>query len=93
MKDDPFPLTLNLPATFASDHCERDLPCGIVLREGNRFWKVKVNRSELDEWESDADFYADRIGFDPDFDHNITRSARSTLERIKKVKEVYGLTQ
>jgi hypothetical protein len=54
--------TLTLPRTFWSDHSWRtqdDYPVGTVVKEATRTVTVTFTQLELDNLQSDADYYAD----------------------------------
>jgi len=83
-----------IPACFASDHSERDLPCGELLEEHKRKgWLFRCTPGELAEWKSDATYYSDIAQ-----EHQMGReyfglqcSARATVKRVSAVMEENGV--
>ena len=80
--------TVEIPATFASDHYDRELPCGLFVSQSARTWTFKCTLVELKEWLSDARFYSDpaivssmRSSCGPGI-VGLQSSARATVERI-----------
>ena len=55
-------IIIDIPATFASDHYDRDLPSGTIVRQGDRVWRFRCTVEELNEWLSDAEYYSDCAG-------------------------------
>jgi hypothetical protein len=54
--------TLTVPRTFWDDHSWRtqdDYPVGTVIKETTRTVTVTFTKAEFDNFESDADYYAD----------------------------------
>jgi len=73
-----------LPLTFFEDHEGRDLPSGTVIKRAARKVLVQCSDDELSEIESDAKYYADLCGPDGEGLEGIRRSAKATVEAIKK---------
>jgi hypothetical protein len=94
---DPKTYEVWIPACFASDHSERDLPCGEWLEEHKRKgWLFECTHAELAEWKSDADFYSDCAGFGWNFGEGgmalgLQSSARATVKRVSAVMEANGV--
>jgi hypothetical protein len=83
-----------IPACFAEDHSDRDLPCGEFLeahkRKGRRY---RCTPGELAEWKSDATYYSDCAGFGWDIEGalGMQSSARATVKRVSAVMEENGV--
>lgn len=73
-----------LPPRFYQDHEDRDLPSGTVLRRTARKVLVRCSDEELAEIEDDAKYYADANGPDGEGLEGLKRSAKATIEAIKK---------
>jgi hypothetical protein len=84
-----------IPACFALDHSERDLPCGELLEEHKRKgWLFRCTPGELAEWKSDATYYSDCAGFGWDMGSDalgMQSSARATVKRVSAVMEENGV--
>lgn len=96
--------TLTVPATFWLDHLDRALRCGETCpdqdkhqnAEGEEYfgirtksgYKVTLNRSDLNELLSDADYYASQgtAVFGPEA-LGLISSARATVTRIRKARQ------
>ena len=80
--------TIWLPAYFAHDHIERELPYGEIVREGKQGVLIRCNDDELAEWLSDARHYSDCAGPGWDFDNRLAMqaSARATVKRIEAMR-------
>lgn len=78
-------MKVTLPATFWTDHVDRDLPCGAIVSSNGRSVTVECTPAELSELESDARYYASSGG--PDMvDRSITRSAKATIAAIERFR-------
>ena len=80
---------IDVPATFASDHVDRELPSGELIKSTDKLWTVGCNENELIEWYSDADYYSDpaivasmRSSCGPGI-IGLQSSARATLKRLR----------
>ena len=80
---------IDIPATFASDHLDRELPTGRLVKQGAKSWTFDCTADELNEWLDDAQYYSDPAiasdmrRSDPDgYYKPLIRSARLTVERI-----------
>jgi len=89
---------IDIPATFASDHLDRELPTGRLVRQGALRWTFDCTATELNEWLDDARYYsdpaitADMRRSDPDgYYRKLSRSARATIDRIHDIG-FFGLT-
>ena len=79
---------IDIPACFASDHFERDLPSGECIKTTKRLWTFVCTFEELEEWLSDADYYSDCAGFGWDMGTEalgMQSSARATVKRVEKL--------
>ena len=81
---------VDIPAIFASDHVARELPSGKLLKTGKRHWKFFCDFDEIEEWLSDAKFYADenywRDATEFEEIKSIVRSAQRTVKILEKIK-------
>ncbi len=50
---------IDVPATFASDHVDRELPTGKLVKRTAKLWAFTCNADEIIEWYSDANYYSD----------------------------------
>ena len=41
---------IDVPATFASDHVDRELPSGELIKSTDKLWTFVCNENELIEW-------------------------------------------
>jgi len=86
---------VRVPAIFASDHYDRELPSGELLEQGKAYYRFYCTIADLKEWLDDAEFYSDRSHWsdvckdDPSL-LSICRSAerarkvlRETIKRIQ----------
>lgn len=80
---------IDVPATFASDHVDRELPSGELIKSTDKLWTFVCNENELIEWYSDADYYSDpaivasmRSSCGPGI-IGLQSSARATLKRLR----------
>ena len=80
---------IDVPATFASDHVDRELPTGKLINRTAKLWTFVCNEDEIIEWYSDADYYSDpaivasmRSSCGPGI-IGLQSSARATLKRLR----------
>ncbi len=80
---------IGVPAIFYDDHMERELPTPVErVRTGNLVW-VRLNDRDLAELLNDAEYYAKDVDCAPKY---IIASARRTVDKIRKVCEVFGVS-
>tara|TARA_Y100000310_G_C20025297_1_gene509305 strand:- start:60 stop:332 length:273 start_codon:yes stop_codon:yes gene_type:complete len=77
---------IDVPAVFASDHVDRELPSGELLETGKRYWKFACSQDEIKEWLSDAHFYADENYWRSATDNNPKGEFGNLLPIIKSAK-------
>ena len=81
-------ITVMIPRLFAEDHESRDCETGTVLKRTSHFVTFSCTKDELEEWESDADYYKTEARYmDPPL-HDLARSAEATLRRAKKALRI-----
>lgn len=79
---------IDIPACFARDHFERDLPTGECVKQTKRLWTFVCTRDEIDEWRSDADYYSDCAGQGWDMGPGaigMQSSAQATVKRVDRL--------
>ncbi len=74
-------IKVTIPRLYGLDAVERDLDVGEVVKLTSREVTLKCTPAQLDELRSDAEYYADPIGF-PKHIHGICKSARAALKRL-----------
>ena len=77
---------VKIPAAFASDHYDRELPSGELLNRGKLHYTFHCTIDDLKEWLDDAEFYSDRSHWADvcKDDHSLSSICRSA-ERAEKV--------
>lgn len=75
---------LRLPGMFWTDHAERALPAGHLLKWHGQQAVVRCSDFELSEIRSDASHYAHPHGPDADGLGSLIRSAKATVRAIDK---------
>lgn len=81
--EDPNRIEIAIPRVFAEDHESRDCPTGAEVKRGTRFVTYLCAKGDLEEWESDADFYKSEARYMAPPLHGLARSAEATLTRAK----------
>ena len=78
-----------IPALFASDHNDRDLPCGnLIAKHPRKGWCFDCTKEELEEWLSDSEYYSDCAGRGWDIGYGalaLQSSARATATRVRAI--------
>ena len=76
-------IKVTIPRLYGMDAVERALDVGEVVKLTSREVTLKCTPAQLDELRSDAEYYADPVGFHK-YVHGICKSAQATLKRLQK---------
>ncbi len=74
--------TIKLPRLYVEDTQLRELDVGVIVGRTHNTITLRCTHDQLWELASDADYYTDPIGFDPEV-KPVCRSAARALELIK----------
>lgn len=77
---------IDIPAKFASDHYERDLSSGTLIKRGRQIWTFECTEAELREWLEDAEHYSDCASAGWGMGREavgLQASARATVKRVQ----------
>tara|TARA_R100000234_G_scaffold85801_2_gene54715 strand:+ start:895 stop:1161 length:267 start_codon:yes stop_codon:yes gene_type:complete len=82
--------TIKIGKVFYDDHCERDLIAPTIIRQTKAHYFIDGTDNEaLRELLSDADYYKEHSGFEPEL-FGLCRSAVATHAAISKHLESIG---
>ena len=76
---------VKIPATFASDRSDRELPMGNIVSRNKRHWVCEMDADTLADLEDDARYYRDMYDMGDMREYRSEcESARRTLAAIAK---------
>ncbi len=73
-----------VPARFATDHAERGLPTGTLVKANRSVHTYRCTTAQVEEWLSDAVYYSEAQGFDFPDQRIVIASARRTAFRARE---------
>lgn len=74
---------VRLPATFYDDHEERGLETPPAIRRTKQHVWIDSAHEHVSELVSDAEFYADPVGFDPEVARRLAPAAKAVLRALR----------
>lgn len=75
---------VRLPVMFYDDHESRELPTPPTIKRTKRYVWIDPTHEHVAELVSDAKYYADPQGFDPDVARRLAPAARALLAAIAR---------